>query len=83
MTTSHVEYRLVSFEGRKASDADFVKALGIYAQYTPVSERIDSNEIVFWNERYNQAYSPDRLLLFGLQVNSEIVGFAEAVWLEK
>lgn len=83
MKTVQIEYRLELFTGNKATDPDFIRSLSIYAQYTPVSERIDSNEIVYWLERYDQSCSPDRLLLFGLFVNSEMIGFAEVVWLSR
>ena len=58
--------------------ADLAKGLIIYHSYTPRLEATNTNEIQYWCDKYTEQLE-DEFYLFVLDLNGEIVGFAQAV----
>lgn len=72
-------YGIRALGGVSGDRTELARALGLYAQFTPVSERTSTNEILYWADRYDVEFE-DRLLLLGLYRNDELIGFAEVAW---
>jgi len=67
---------------QKSSDEDYVTALRIYNETTPVDIKTSTNEITYWLDK-KEINSSFELLLFILYLDGVIVGFAMLSYLEK
>lgn len=72
------EYKLVLLNGRRVREDELARALIVYGNNTPHSEKQPSNTFVYWAERYNSIFK-DKLLIFALYKNQKMIGFAELV----
>ena len=61
---------------------EFAAALSIYSRLTPLHDRTEINEIIYWGERYNTTFT-DELAHFLIYVGQELVGFAQCVHFKK
>ena len=72
------EYRLTLLNGRRIREDYLARALAIYNNNTPHSEKQSSNTFGYWAANYNETFR-DRLFIFSLHKNEEMIGFAEIV----
>jgi hypothetical protein len=57
---------------------ELASALNIYSHLTPIHDRTDTNEIIYWSERYNKSFD-DELVQFIIYADQEIIGFSQCV----
>ena len=62
-----------------SKDKDFIAALNIYSEYTPLSVKTNTSDITYWIDRYNNSFS-DKFLVFGLYDENKIIGFSQLVY---
>ncbi len=70
---------VILLENNERSLSSFIKALNIYSDEIPNNVRTDTNEIVYWFDRYNKMYE-DQLMIFALVYDNQVVGFTQAVY---
>jgi hypothetical protein len=59
----------------KSTDEDYIKALAIYHESTPVDIKTDTNEITYWLDK-NESPKKIELFVFVLYLDNQIIGFA-------
>ena len=65
----------------KSSDVDYIEAIKIYNETTPVDIKTNTNEITYWLDNTSES-SKFELLLFVLYLEGEIIGFAMLSYLK-
>lgn len=74
-----IGFSLKHFESSK--DKDFINALMIYNDTTPVDTKTSTNEIIYFADNCNS--QPNRqMFFFGLYVNNTLMGFIETGYLK-
>lgn len=66
----------------KTSDAEYIKALSVYNETTPVDIKTNTNEITFWLNRKEED-APFELLVFVLYLDDSIVGIAMLCYIKR
>lgn len=66
----------------RSTDPDFVSALQLYIRLIPGPARTQSNEIVYWLERYSQ-FNPDEFCVCGFYADNAVVGYAEFAYFRR
>lgn len=69
------------FTKKDVETLDYTKAVSIYSQTTGPSCKTDARQITYWASRYNNEFE-DKLLIYGLYKNKEVVGFLLAFYFE-
>jgi len=78
MLTSQYDFRLISFGEDEVSAEYYARAERVYLESIGAMARTKTNEIAYWRDRYNSQFAKrgDRLFVYGLELKSEVVGFA-------
>lgn len=71
-------YRTKLFTSSK--DEDYIEALTIYSDYTPLSVKTDTSDITYWLDRYKEKFIEDKFFVFGLYEDESIIGFSQLVY---
>lgn len=78
----NINFSIKRFE--KSADTDFIKAMNIYSETTPIDIKTNTNEICYWLEKKNYSKIESFIsLYFALYCNEELVGFAMISYLKK
>lgn len=77
MSSSRSSYMLKRFLNSR--DPDFAAALLVYVRNTPANIRTDTNEIVYWIDKFSEKFGDD-FYVFGFYQNRRLVGYAEAAY---
>ncbi|MHA7965228.1 hypothetical protein ACX93W_13875 [Paenibacillus sp. CAU 1782] len=66
----------------RADDEDYIKALKIYEEQTPVEIRTNSNEISYWidNGKENEDFT---FMVFAVYLDNTVIGFSETAYFSK
>jgi len=75
---AELNYFLRRLESSQQEGDVLARALAIYHADTPHLEATATNDFLYWIDRYNDKFD-DKLFVFALQVNGNVVGFAECV----
>src|SRR5262245_44802451 len=78
MSVYDVQVRIERPRRISGRSKELVTALEIYSRLTPLHDRTNTNEILYWHERYNSTFE-DELQLFVVYVDHEIAGFVECL----
>jgi hypothetical protein len=78
MLTSSHNFGLVSFGQDVVPAATYAQVEKVYIESMGLTARTNTNEIVYWRDRYNGLFekSGDRLYVYGLLKEREVIGFA-------
>jgi len=64
----------------KSTDDEYIEALGIYNETTPIDIKTDTNQITYWLDTYTSPTTIE-LFLFVLYLDGKVIGFAMLVYL--
>ena len=78
MNAYQIELRVERARRSGIRSKDLTTALEIYARLTPLHDRTNTNEILYWQERYNSVFD-DELYLFLIYVDDEVAGYAQCL----
>jgi hypothetical protein len=77
LTASHT-FSLVSFGQDTVQPGVYAQVERVYLETIGLTARTETNEIVYWRDRYNEEFQEtgDRLYVYGLLRENEAIGFA-------
>lgn len=80
MSSSRSSYMLKRF--LNSHDPDFAAALLVYVRNTAPNIRTDTNEIVYWLDKFAATFNDD-FYVFGFYADHQLVGYAEAAYFKE
>lgn len=64
----------------KSDDEDYIKALKIYEDQTPVEIRTASNEISYWIDKSRDDNADFNFMVFAVYLDNVVIGFSETAY---
>jgi hypothetical protein len=76
MALNHIENKFSVKRIKKSTDSDYISALKIYNETTPIDIRTNSNEITYWIDQPNNLSASFEMMVFVLCLDEIPIGFA-------